>query len=89
MGQFIRFVSGMAQLPSDSAGVLWLKAIQGKLGDSVSRIHLTAPNQLLLTRSSSVGLTAIELHLLVDWLESPDFPCGIHTLLAEPEPTPP
>jgi hypothetical protein len=88
IGQFIRFVSDKAQLPFQSASVLWLKAIESQLGESITQVHLTQPNQLRLSRSSSVGLTAIELHILADWLESPEFPCGFHTLLSEPTPRP-
>jgi hypothetical protein len=29
-----------------------------------------------------LGLTAIELEWLADWLESPEFPRGLHTLSA-------
>ena len=45
----------------------------------------TAPDQLSFTRRSSIGFTAVELNLLADWLESPQFPVGLHTLLAPPD----
>jgi hypothetical protein len=86
MGQFARYASVAAQLPPESASVLWLKALESKLGDSVTRITRTQPNQLTLVRSSSLGLTAIELHLLGDWLESPAFPRGLHTSEVPPPP---
>jgi hypothetical protein len=41
--------------------------------------------RLVFTRTSTVGFTALELHLLADWMESPQFPRGLHTLLAPPE----
>ncbi|MGB7769487.1 MAG: hypothetical protein WBN22_11625 [Verrucomicrobiia bacterium] len=84
MGQFARFVSHHAQLPPDSPALLWLKAIAPKLGYTVTRITETGPNQLSFTRRSSLGFTGIELNLLADWLESPRFPLGLHTLLAPP-----
>jgi hypothetical protein len=84
IGQFIRFVSGKAQLPFESPSVLWLKALESRAGESETWIHLTRPEQLRLTRSSSLGATAIELHLLADWLESPEFPRGLHTRLSPP-----
>lgn len=88
MSQFARYVLCKAQLPPDSAGMLWLKAISPKLGDSVTDITQTGPNQLSFTRQSSIGFTALELNLLADWLESPQFPQGLHTLLAPPPPQP-
>ena len=84
MGQFIRLVSHKSQLPSGSPGLLWLRAIAPKLGESVTDITQTGPNQLSFTRNSTIGFTGIELNLLADWLESPQFPCGLHTFRASP-----
>ncbi len=84
LGQFARLVSGAAQLQPYSAGALWLKSIPPKLNDSVTRVFLSSPYQLRLTRSSSLGLTGIELNLLSDWLESPHFPRGLNTFLSTP-----
>ena len=88
MGQFVRFVLHQAQLPPHSAGMLWLKAISPRLGDSVTDITQTGPDQLSFTRQSSIGFTGFELNLLVDWLESPQFPCGLYSLSAPPDPLP-
>jgi len=82
MGQFARLVSHKAQLPSGSPGAPWLKAIAPKLGVSVTEITRTGANRLSFTRKSSVGFTGIELNLLADWLESPQFPYGLHTFTA-------
>jgi hypothetical protein len=84
MGQFARFVSHKAQLPFHSPALLWLKAISPKLGYSVTHISKAGPSKLSFNRRSSIGFTAIELNLLADWLESPRFPIGLHTLLASP-----
>jgi hypothetical protein len=84
ISQFARYVLLKDQLPPDSAGVLWLKAISPKLGDSVTEITQTGPNQLSFTRQSDIGFTALELNLLADWLESPQFPYGLHSLLTPP-----
>jgi hypothetical protein len=84
MSQFARFVSHKDQLPADSAGLLWLEAIPPKLGVSMTAIYQTGPDQLSFTRNSSIGFTGIELNLLADWLESPQFPLGLHTFLAPP-----
>jgi len=87
IAQFIRFVAGKAQLGETSPALLWLKALQPKAGQAVTRIHLTQPNQLQLLRSSATGFTAAEIHLLADWLESPEFPRGLQTILGKPAPT--
>ena len=84
MGQYFRFVSKMPQLPFESASLAWLKAIEPKLGNSLTEITRTGSSQLSLVRQSGIGLTGIELHLLADWLESPRFPIGLNTLLAPP-----
>lgn len=88
MGQFARFVSHHAQLSAQSPALLWLKAISPKLGYTVTHITETGPNQLSFIRRSSIGFTGIELNLLADWLESPQFPVGLHTFLAPPDQTP-
>jgi hypothetical protein len=81
MGQLFRVIFGRGQLPSDSAVTAWLKALQPKLSNSGTVITLTGPSQLSLERSSTIGLTAFELHALADWIESPEFPRGLHTAL--------
>jgi len=86
MGQFARFVLYKAQMPSQSPGLLWLKAIAPRLEVSQTDITQTGPSRLSFARKSSIGWTAIELHLLADWLESPQFPRGLHTVLAPPPP---
>jgi hypothetical protein len=84
LAQFIRFVSGKAQLPANSAGLAWLMAVGPKLATCGTEITQTGPGQYLFIRNSTVGFTAIELHLLADWLESPEFPTGIHTFMGRP-----
>ena len=65
--------------------MLWLLAVAPKLGASLTDITQTGPNQLSFTRQSSIAFTGFELNILVDWLESPQFPCGLHTFLAPPD----
>jgi hypothetical protein len=84
IGQTIRFVAQRAQLPTLSAALIWLTAVGPKLWPSVTEVTQTAPAQLSLKRRSSLGLTAVELHFLADWLESPEFPHGLYTLIAPP-----
>ena len=83
--QLFRVVFHKSQLPMSSVSSAWLKKIELLLGDSRTLVTQTGPEQLTMTRTSTVGLTAIELHLLSDWLESPQFPRGLHTFLAPPD----
>lgn len=80
LGQAIRFVSGAAQLPGESASFAWLRAMTTRLGNCDTEMMQTAPARLSFTRQSGSGFSALELHLLADWLESPDFPRGIYSL---------
>ncbi len=84
IGQFFRFAMYRQQMVSESASLSWLKAAVPKLGNGGTTVSLTAPNQLSFVRRSSVGFSAFELHLLADWLESPDFPRGIHSFIPVP-----
>jgi hypothetical protein len=81
ISQFIRLVAGREQLPPQSATLLWLKAILPRLSKCVSVASQTAPNQIAITRRSNIGFSALELHLLSDWLDSPQFPFGSFSLL--------
>jgi hypothetical protein len=84
MGQFIRLISQKPQLPTDAAALAWLRAAAPHLQFCGTELTQTAPGQLSINRSSTIGLTGIELNLFADWLESPEFPFGLHTLLTEP-----
>jgi hypothetical protein len=84
--QLFRVVFHKAQLPSTAAATVWLKHTEPLLGASTTAITQSGPAQLDFTRQSTIGLNALELHLLADWLESPKFPHGLHTFLAPPDP---
>jgi hypothetical protein len=89
LGQALRLVSGAAQLPGESASFQWLKAMGSHLGPSGTEITEEAPGKLSFARKSDLGFTAIELHAMADWLESPEFPLGLYSLLVRsPEPPP-
>jgi len=84
LGQVARVVSRHAQLPLESASLKWLRAIQPGLGGSTTIITCAGTNQLSFFRKSTVGFTGVELQLLADWLESPQFPNGLYSLLTPP-----
>jgi hypothetical protein len=84
ISQLFRAIFQKAPLSPAAAATLWLKNAGPLLGDSATAVTRTGPRQLTLARNSSVGLTALELNLLADWLESPQFPCGLHTFSVPP-----
>jgi len=83
VGQLFRLIWNRAQLPSQSASMAWLTVAGPRLGNCVSSVTLTGRDHLSFVRMSSIGLTAVEVHVLADWFESPEFPRGLHTLLAQ------
>jgi hypothetical protein len=85
VGQLFRLISGKAQLPPASSGMLWLKALIPKLGNCVTEIRKTGPSEIAFVRRSGIGLSSTELHALADWLESPQYPNGLHSFLAPPD----
>lgn len=72
--QLVRVVSDRPQLPVGSAASQWLQATYKKMEQCSTKIVRDNDREFSLTRSSSSGFTAFELHLLMGWLESPDFP---------------
>ena len=80
--QVLRLMFERPQMTTNSAALPWLLAIAPRLGNCVTVVNRTKPNQLSFVRQSSIGFTAVELQLIADWLESPQFPRGLHTLLA-------
>ena len=55
---------------------------------SLHRDWITHRSQWPSGRILQFGEDAVELHLLADWLESPQFPRGIHTTVARGMPRP-
>jgi len=87
-GQLTRMLLNKAQIPGPGTSVSWLRALENVLGNCGTVVTRTGPDRLDFTRNSTIGLTAMELHLLVDWLESPLFPKGLNTFLGQPTPMP-
>jgi len=82
LGQTARLAFLLPQMPSDSAGLAFLLAVAPKLGNTGTEVIQDGPARLRFVRNSQSGFTGLELHLLADWLESPAFPRGLHSLLA-------
>ena len=87
IGQLVRLLLHRPQLPTDSASVNCLKTIFLRLGETRTEALRTGPGRLVLRRKGTVGLTAIELNWLADWLESPTFPVGLHSNRGLPKQT--
>jgi hypothetical protein len=78
--QTTRQLARAPQMPTDCASLNWLGILIPRLGVSETTVNWTGPNEFTFHRQSTVGFTALELHLLADWLESPQFPRGMHSL---------
>jgi len=83
--QLALMVTRHRQLDAQSAAGKWLAAVGPTLGNSVTEVTQTAPNQLTFVRKASGGLTAVELTALANWLEAPNFP-GCDLRLPPPKP---
>jgi hypothetical protein len=86
--QFLRFLFQKAQVPAESTTFAWLKALEPKLGNSATLLALTRPDTLAFVRKSTIGFTGVELQILADWFESPNFPNGLTTFVGMPAPLP-
>jgi hypothetical protein len=82
--QLFRVVFHKAQLPAQAPGTRWLKTVGPLLGASVTSAMRTSSRRLAFNRESAVGFSALELEFIVDWLESPAFPIGLHTFAVPP-----
>jgi len=79
LGQTVRQVAHGTPMPMTSASLGWLAVLIPRLGTSATIATRAAPDQIDFYRRSTLGFTATELHLLADWLESPQFPRGLHS----------
>jgi len=86
VSQLFRIIFRREQVPTTARSLDWLEALIPLLGSSSTALSKSGPNQLTLFRSSTLGLTAPELHLLVDWLESSEFPRRPHSVVARLRP---
>lgn len=59
-----------AELPTRT----WVKAAAPLLGNSVTEITQTGPQEVTLVRKSEAGFTGFEMATLLRWIESPGFP---------------
>lgn len=79
LGQSARVAFKRAQLPAATDSFQFLRKVAPKLGNSITEVVQIAPVTFKWVRKSHLGFTALELHLLADWFESPSFPLGFHS----------
>jgi hypothetical protein len=79
LSQTVRLVARRAQMPLDSGSLSLLAVLIPRLGITTTEITRSDPAELNFYRRSTIGFTAAELHLLADWLESPQFPVGLYS----------
>ena len=82
LGQILRAVFRHPQIPANTGSAQWLQAARNRLGNCTTVVTLTAPNKLAFERKSTTGFSAFELHVIADWMESPDFPRGFYSTLS-------
>jgi len=72
--QLLLMLTKRDQLDGRSTAFKWLQRVGPTLGNSVTIVKQASPTELTFTRKSHSGLTAFELLLLANWVESPRFP---------------
>lgn len=75
LSQLALSLAGRPQLGAQSAAAKWLDRIGPMLGNTVTEITQTAPDEWTFKRKAPGGLTALELVALANWLEATNFPC--------------
>jgi len=85
LSQLSLMVTRHRQLDAQSAAGKWLDRVGPTLGNTVTEVTQTAPDELTFTRQAPGGLTAVELTALANWLEATNFP-GCDLRLPPPKP---
>ena len=67
-------LSDQRQLDLTTAVGKWLRNATPALGNTVTEVTQTAPNELTVVRNSTGGLTAFELFAFAHWLQATNFP---------------
>lgn len=85
LSQFALMLAQRNQLNGKSAAAKWLDRIGPTLGNTVTTVTQTAPDELTFTRKAPGGLVAVEFVALANWLESTNFPLEGFQLPALPK----
>ena len=86
--QFYQVMKGMPVNARKALAHDWMWNSMTELGDAVTVVHQTSPTRLTLERSSSLGLTGLELVVASRWLDGPikPLPGGRLSLPVPPAP---
>ena len=74
ISQFGLMMTSHKQLSGDSASMKWIQRIGGSLGNTVTEVFQTGPDQMTFTRKAPGIFTAVELLALGNWFEATNFP---------------
>ena len=74
LSQLGLLITAHRQLDANSAAFKWVQKIGPTLGNTVTEITQTGPAEMSFARKASGGFTAVELYVLANWLEAPNFP---------------
>jgi hypothetical protein len=76
LSQFSLLETRHKQLNDTDAAMKWLKLICPKLGNCVTEVLQTAPDEMTFSRKAPGVLTMAEFFALANWLEADNFPDG-------------
>lgn len=62
--------------PATAPTEVWMTEVASHLGNAITEVTQSSPNELTLTRKSHLGLTGSEIVVLSRWLRSSTFPFG-------------
>ena len=88
LGQILRVATRHPQMPANTPSSEWLQSVRQRLGNCTTTVTLAGPNRLAFERKSTTGFNAAELHLIADWMESPEFPRGLYATRSPVGPAP-
>lgn len=69
--------SHVSRLGAHRESINWLLATMTNLSHSVTELRASSPSQIVFTRKSTLGLNAVELDVLLNWIVLPEFPQGM------------
>jgi len=72
--QLLDIINGRQISPHASASQQWLTNLPPCLGNTITEVTLSSPNELSFARKSDLGFTGFELAWLARWFDSPGFP---------------
>ena len=64
----------LPEMGTNSATSKWLDAAASKLGNAITEVTVSSPQEISLVRRSHLGLNGLELLTLANWIASTNFP---------------